>query len=131
MELTTIVCIAIIKTITILMIVMAFVISIIEMRTLPKKKYLAEITAVLYILLLTLISMSTEVRDILVCVMSLTLHAVLIYALGIKSKVTNNNAKDVDDATEIIESYSVIMLIADSSIAVLLGMLTAFQSIVK
>ena len=35
------------------------------------------------------------------------------------------------DATEIIESYSVIMLIADSSIAVLLGMLTAFQSIVK
>ena len=131
MELTTIVCIAIIKTITILMIVMTFVISIIEMRTLPKKKYLAEITAVLYILLLTLISMSTEVRDILVCVMSLTLHAVFIYALGIKSKVTNNNAKDVDDATEIIESYSVIMLIADSSIAVLLGMLTVFQSIVK
>lgn len=131
MELTAIVCIAIIKTITILMIVMTFVISIIEMRTLPKKKYLAEITAVLYILLLTLISMSTEVRDILVCVMSLTLHAVFIYALGIKSKVTNNNAKDVDDATEIIESYSVIMLIADSSIAVLLGMLTVFQSIVK
>jgi len=131
MELTAIVCIAIIKTITMLMIVMAFVISIIEMRTLPKKKYLAETTAVLYILLLTLISMSTEVRDILVCVMSLTLHAVLIYALGIKSKVTNNNAKDVDDATEIIESYSVIMLIADSSIAVLLGMLTVFQSIVK
>ena len=131
MELATIVCVAIIKTITILMIVMAFVISIIEMRTLPKKKYLAEITAVLYILLLTLISMSTEVRDILVCVMSLTLHAVFIYALGIKSKVTNNNAKDVDDATEIIESYSVIILIADSSIAVLLGILTVFQSIVK
>jgi len=131
MELTAIVCIAIIKTITILMIVMAFVISIIEMRTLPKKKYLAEITAVLYILLLALISMSTEVRDILTCVMSLTLHAVLIYALGIKSKVIDNNAKDIDDATEIIESYSVIMLIADSSIAVLLGMLTVFQSIVK
>lgn len=131
MELTAIVCIAIIKIITILMIVMTFVISIIEMRTLPKKKYLAEITAVLYILLLTLISMSTEVRDILVCVMSLTLHAVFIYALGIKSRTTNNNAKDVDDATEIIESYSVIMLIADSSIAVLLGMLIVFQSIVK
>lgn len=131
MELATIVCVAIIKTITIFMIVMAFVISIIEMRTLPKKKYLAEITAVLYILLLALISMSTEVKDILACVMSLTLHAVLIYALGIKSRTTNNNAKDVDDATEIIESYSVIMLIADSSIAVLLGMLTAFQSIVK
>lgn len=131
MELAAIVCVAVIKTITMLMIVMTFVISIIEMRTLPKKKYLAEITAVLYILLLTLISMSTEVRDILTCVMSLTLHAVFIYALGIKSKVTNNNAKDVDDATEIIESYSVIMLIADSSIAVLLGMLTVFQSIVK
>ena len=131
MKLTAIVCIAIIKTITILMIVMTFVISIIEMRTLPKKKYLAKITAVLYILLLALISMSTEVRDILACVMSLTLHAVLIYALGIKSKTTNNNAKDVDDTTEIIESYSVIMLIANSSIAVLLGMLTVFQSIVK
>ena len=131
MELTAIVCIAIIKIITILMIAMAFVISIIEMRTLPKKKYLAKITAVLYILLLALISMSTEVRDILACVMSLTLHAVLIYALGIKSKTTNNNAKDVDDTTEIIESYSVIMLIANSSIAVLLGMLTVFQSIVK
>jgi hypothetical protein len=131
MKLTAIVCIAIIKTITILMIAMAFVISIIEMRTLPKKKYLAKITAVLYILLLALISMSTEVRDILACVMSLTLHAVLIYALGIKSKTTNNNAKDVDDTTEIIESYSVIMLIANSSIAVLLGMLTVFQSIVK
>lgn len=131
MELTAIVCVAIIKTITILMIVMAFVISIIEMRTLPKKKYLAKITAVLYILLLALISMSTEVRDILACVMSLTLHAVLIYTLGIKSRTTNNNTKDVDDATEIIESYSVIMLIADSSIAVLLGMLTVFQSIIK
>ena len=131
MKLTAIVCIAIIKTITILMIAMAFVISIIEMRTLPKKKYLAKITAVLYILLLALISMSTEVRDILACVMTLTVHAVLIYALGIKSKTTNNNAKDVDDTTEIIESYSVIMLIANSSIAVLLGMLTVFQSIVK
>ena len=75
--------------------------------------------------------MSTEVRDILACVMSLTLHAVLIYTLGIKSKVIDNNAKDIDDATEIIESYSVIVLIADSSIAVLLGMLTVFQSIVK
>ena len=42
MELATIVCVAIIKTITILMIVMAFAISIIEMRTLPKKEILSQ-----------------------------------------------------------------------------------------
>lgn len=127
MELVVEISIILIKVIITLMIAAAFIVSVVEIQTLPEKKYLAKVTIIVHLLLLVMINMSKDSRDVLQCVLFLAVHVIFIYVLGIRNKTTN----DMDDTAEMISNYSRLMIITDNGICVFLLLFSALLSVAK
>lgn len=127
MELVVEISIILIKVIITLMVAAAFIVSVVEIQTLPEKKYLAKVTIIVHLLLLVMINMSKDSRDVLQCVLFLAVHVIFIYVLGIRNKTTN----DMDDTAEMISNYSRLMIITDNGICVFLLLFSALLSVAK
>lgn len=127
MELVVKISIILIKVIIALMVAAAFIASVVEIQTLPEKKYLAKVTIIVHLLLLVMINMSKDSRDVLQCVLFLAVHVIFIYVLGIRNKTTN----DMDDTAEMISNYSRLMIITDNGIFVFLLLFSALLSVAK
>lgn len=125
MELVVKISIILIKVIIALMVAAAFIASVVEIQTLPEKKYLAKVTIIVYLLLLVMINMSKDSRDVLQCVLFLVSHAIFIYVLGMKNKIANANT------AEMISNYSRLMIITDNGIFVFLLLFSALLSVAK
>ena len=125
MELVVKISIILIKVIIALMVAAAFIASVVEIQTLPEKKYLAKVTIIVHLLLLVMINMSKDSRDVLQCVLFLVSHAIFIYVLGMKNKVANANT------AEMISNYSRLMIITDNGIFVFLLLFSALLSVAK
>jgi hypothetical protein len=124
-ELVVKISIILIKVIIALMVAAAFIASVVEIQTLPEKKYLAKVTIIVHLLLLVMINMSKDSRDVLQCVLFLVSHAIFIYVLGMKNKVANANT------AEMISNYSRLMIITDNGIFVFLLLFSALLSVAK
>ena len=125
MELVVKISIILIKVIITLMVAVAFIASVVEIQTLPEKKYLAKVTIIVHLLLLVMINMSKDSRDVLQCVLFLVSHAIFIYVLGMKNKIANANT------AEMISNYSRLMIITDNGIFVFLLLFSALLSVAK
>lgn len=125
MELVVKISIILIKVIIALMVAAAFIASVVEIQTLPEKKYLAKVTIIVHLLLLVMINMSKDSRDVLQCVLFLVSHAIFIYVLGMKNKIVNANT------AEMISNYSRLMIITDNGIFVFLLLFSALLSVAK
>lgn len=125
MELVVKISIILIKVIIALMVAAAFIASVVEIQTLPEKKYLAKVTIIVHLLLLVMINMSKDSRDVLQCVLFLAVHVLFIYVLGIKNKIANANT------AEMISNYSRLMIITDNGIFVFLLLFSALLSVAK
>lgn len=125
MELVVKISIILIKVIIALMVAAAFIASVVEIQTLPEKKYLAKVTIIVHLLLLVMINMSKDSRDVLQCVLFLVSHAIFIYVLGMKNKIANVNT------AEMISNYSRLMIITDNDIFVFLLLFSALLSVAK
>lgn len=125
MELVIKISIILIKVIIALMVAAAFIASVVEIQTLPEKKYLAKVTIIVHLLLLVMINMSKDSRDVLQCVLFLVSHAIFIYVLGMKNKIANANT------AEMISNYSRLMIITDNGIFVFLLLFSALLSVAK
>lgn len=125
MELVVKISIILIKVIIALMVAAAFIASVVEIQTLPEKKYLAKVTIIVHLLLLVMINMSKDSRDVLQCVLFLVSHAIFIYVLGMKNKIANANT------AEMISNYSRLMIITDNGIFVFLLLFSALLSMAK
>lgn len=125
MELVVKISIILIKVIIALMVAAAFIASVVEIQTLPEKKYLAKVTIIVHLLLLVMINMSKDSRDVLQCVLFLASHAIFIYVLGMKNKTANANT------AEMISNYSRLMIITDNGIFVFLLLFSALLSVAK
>lgn len=125
MELVVKISIILIKVIIALMVVAAFIASVVEIQTLPEKKYLAKATIIVHLLLLVMINMSKDSRDVLQCVLFLVSHVIFIYVLGMKNKIANANT------AEMISNYSRLMIITDNGIFVFLLLFSALLSVAK
>lgn len=125
MELVVKISIILIKVIIALMVAAAFIASVVEIQTLPEKKYLAKITIIVHLLLLVIINMSKDSRDVLQCILFLASHAIFIYVLGMKNKTANANT------AEMISNYSRLMIITDNGIFVFLLLFSALLSVAK
>lgn len=125
MELVVKISIILIKVIIALMVAAAFIASVVEIQTLPEKKYLAKVTIIVHLLLLVMINMSKDSRDVLQCVLFLVSHAIFIYVLGMKNKIANANT------AEMISNYSRLMIITDNGIFVFLLLFSALLSVAK
>ena len=125
MELVVEISIILIKVIITLMVAAAFIVSVVEIQTLPEKKYLAKVTIIVHLLLLVMINMSKDSRDVLQCVLFLAVHVLFIYVLGIKNKIANANT------AEMISNYSRLMIITDNGIFVFLLLFSALLSVAK
>jgi hypothetical protein len=117
--------IILIKVIIALMVAAAFIASVVEIQTLPEKKYLAKVTIIVHLLLLVMINMSKDSRDVLQCILFLASHAIFIYVLGMKNKIANANT------AEMISNYSRLMIITDNGIFVFLLLFSALLSVAK
>jgi len=124
-ELVVKISIILIKVIIALMVAAAFIASVVEIQTLPEKKYLAKITIIVHLLLLVIINMSKDSRDVLQCILFLASHAIFIYVLGMKNKTANANT------AEMISNYSRLMIITDNGIFVFLLLFSALLSVAK
>lgn len=127
MELVVEISIILIKVIVVLMVAAAFIVSVVEIQTLPEKKYLTKVTIIVHLLLLVMINMSKDSRDVLQCVLFLAVHVIFIYVLDIRNKTTN----DMDDTAEMISNYSRLMIITDNGICVFLLLFSALLSVAK
>lgn len=125
MELVVKISIILIKVIIALMVAAAFIASVVEIQTLSEKKYLAKVTIIVHLLLLVMINMSKDSRDVLQCVLFLAVHVLFIYVLGIKNKIANANT------AEMISNYSRLMIITDNGIFVFLLLFSALLSVAK
>lgn len=125
MELVVKISIILIKVIIALMVAAAFIASVVEIQTLPEKKYLAKVTIIVHLLLLVMINISKDSRDVLQCVLFLVSHAIFIYVLGMKNKIANANT------AEMISNYSRLMIITDNGIFVFLLLFSALLSVAK
>ncbi len=125
MELVVKISIILIKVIIALMVAAAFIASVVEIQTLPEKKYLAKVTIIVHLLLLVMINMSKDSRDVLQCVLFLVSHAIFIYVLGMKNRTANANT------AEMISNYSRLMIITDNGIFVFLLLFSALLSVAK
>ena len=125
MELVVKISIILIKVIITLMVAAAFIASVVEIQTLPEKKYLAKVTIIVHLLLLAMINMSKDSRGVLQCVLFLAVHVLFIYVLGIKNKIANANT------AEMISNYSRLMIITDNGIFVFLLLFSALLSVAK
>lgn len=125
MELVVKISIILIKVIITLMVAAAFIASVVEIQTLPEKKYLAKVTIIVHLLLLVMINMSKDSRDVLQCILFLASHAIFIYVLGMKNKTANANT------AEMISNYSRLMIITDNGIFVFLLLFSALLSVAK
>lgn len=125
MELVVKISIILIKVIIALMVVAAFIASVVEIQTLPEKKYLAKVTIIVHLLLLVMINMSKDSRDVLQCVLFLAVHVIFIYVLGMKNRTANANT------AEMISNYSRLMIITDNGIFVFLLLFSALLSVAK
>ena len=125
MELVVKISIILIKVIIALTVAAAFIASVVEIQTLPEKKYLAKVTIIVHLLLLVMINMSKDSRDVLQCVLFLVSHAIFIYVLGMKNKIANANT------AEMISNYSRLMIITDNGIFVFLLLFSALLSVAK
>lgn len=125
MELVVKISIILIKVIIALMVAAAFIASVVEIQTLPEKKYLAKVTIIVHLLLLVMINMSKDSRDVLQCVLFLVSHTIFIYVLGMKNKIANANT------AEMISNYSRLMIITDNGIFVFLLLFSALLSVAK
>lgn len=125
MELVVKISIILIKVIIALMVAAASIASVVEIQTLPEKKYLAKVTIIVHLLLLVMINMSKDSRDVLQCVLFLAVHVIFIYVLGIKNKTANANT------AEMISNYSRLMIITDNGIFVFLLLFSALLSVAK
>lgn len=125
MELVVKISIILIKVIITLMVAAAFIASVVEIQTLPEKKYLAKVTIIVHLLLLVMINMSKDSRDVLQCILFLASHAIFIYVLGMKNKIANANT------AEMISNYSRLMIITDNGIFVFLLLFSALLSVAK
>lgn len=125
MELVVKISIILIKVIIALMVAAAFIASVVEIQTLPEKKYLAKVTIIVHLLLLVMINMSKDSRDVLQCVLFLASHAIFIYVLGMKNKTANANT------AEMISNYSRLMIITDNGIFVFLLLFSVLLSVAK
>ena len=125
MELVVKISIILIKVIIALMVAAAFIASVVEIQTLPEKKYLAKVTIIVHLLLLVMINMSKDSRDVLQCVLFLVSHAIFIYVLGMKNKIANANT------AEMISNYSRLMIVTDNGIFVFLLLFSALLSVAK
>ena len=125
MELVVKISIILIKVIIALMVAAAFIASVVEIQTLPEKKYLAKVTIIVHLLLLVMINMSKDSRDVLQCVLFLASHTIFIYVLGMKNKTANVNT------AEMISNYSRLMIITDNGIFVFLLLFSALLSVAK
>jgi len=124
-ELVVKISIILIKVIIALMVAAASIASVVEIQTLPEKKYLAKVTIIVHLLLLVMINMSKDSRDVLQCVLFLAVHVIFIYVLGIKNKTANANT------AEMISNYSRLMIITDNGIFVFLLLFSALLSVAK
>jgi hypothetical protein len=124
-ELVVKISIILIKVIIALMVAAAFIASVVEIQTLPEKKYLAKVTIIVHLLLLVMINMSKDSRDVLQCVLFLASHTIFIYVLGMKNKTANVNT------AEMISNYSRLMIITDNGIFVFLLLFSALLSVAK
>lgn len=125
MELVVKISIILIKVIIALMVAAAFIASVVEIQTLPEKKYLAKVTIIVHLLLLVMINMSKDSRDVLQCVLFLAVHVIFIYVLGMKNRTANANT------AEMISNYSRLMIITDNGICVFLLLFSALLSVAK
>lgn len=125
MELVVKISIILIKVIIALMVAAAFIASVVEIQTLPEKKYLAKVTIIVHLLLLVMINMSKGSRDVLQCVLFLAVHVIFIYVLGMKNRTANANT------AEMISNYSRLMIITDNGIFVFLLLFSALLSVAK
>lgn len=125
MEVVVKISIILIKVIIALMVAAAFIASVVEIQTLPEKKYLAKVTIIVHLLLLVMINMSKDSRDVLQCILFLASHAIFIYVLGMKNKIANANT------AEMISNYSRLMIITDNGIFVFLLLFSALLSVAK
>lgn len=125
MELVVKISIVLIKVIIALMVAAAFIASVVEIQTLPEKKYLAKVTIIVHLLLLVMINMSKDSRDVLQCVLFLAVHVIFIYVLGMKNRTANANT------AEMISNYSRLMIITDNGIFVFLLLFSALLSVAK
>ncbi len=125
MELVVKISIILIKVIIALMVAAAFIASVVEIQTLPEKKYLAKVTIIVHLLLLVMINMSKDSRDVLQCVLFLAVHVIFIYVLGMKNRTANANT------AEMISNYSRLMIITDNGIFVFLLLFSALLSVAK
>ena len=125
MELVVKISIILIKVIIALMVAAAFIASVVEIQTLPEKKYLAKVTIIVHLLLRVMINMSKDSRDVLQCILFLASHTIFIYVLGMKNKTANVNT------AEIISNYSRLMIITDNGIFVFLLLFSALLSVAK
>ena len=125
MELVVKISIILIKVIIVLMVAAAFIASVVEIQTLPEKKYLAKVTIIVHLLLLVMINMSKDSRDVLQCVLFLAVHVIFIYVLGMKNRTANANT------AEMISNYSRLMIITDNGIFVFLLLFSALLSVAK
>ena len=125
MELVVKISIILIKVIIALMVAAAFIASVVEIQTLPEKKYLAKVTIIVHLLLLVMINMSKDSRDVLQCVLFLAVHVIFIYVLGMKNRTANANT------AEMISNYSRLMIITDNGIFVFLLLFSALLSAAK
>jgi len=124
-ELVVKISIILIKVIIALMVAAAFIVSVVEIQTLPEKKYLAKVTIIVHLLLLVMINMSKDSRDVLQCVLFLVVHVIFIYVLGMKNRTANANT------AEMISNYSRLMIITDNGIFVFLLLFSALLSVAK
>lgn len=125
MELVVKISIILIKVIIALMVAAAFIASVVKIQTLPEKKYLAKVTIIVHLLLLVMINMSKDSRDVLQCVLFLAVHVIFIYVLGMKNRTANANT------AEMISNYSRLMIITDNGIFVFLLLFSALLSVAK
>ncbi len=125
MELVVKISIILIKVIIALMVAAAFIAFVVEIQTLPEKKYLAKVTIIVHLLLLVMINMSKDSRDVLQCVLFLAVHVIFIYVLGMKNRTANANT------AEMISNYSRLMIITDNGIFVFLLLFSALLSVAK
>lgn len=125
MEVVVKISIILIKVIIALMVAAAFIASVVEIQTLPEKKYLAKVTIIVHLLLLVMINMSKDSRDVLQCILFLASHAIFIYVLGMKNKIANANT------AEMISNYSRLMIITNNGIFVFLLLFSALLSVAK
>ena len=125
MEVVVKISIILIKVIIALMVAAAFIASVVEIQTLPEKKYLAKVTIIVHLLLLVMINMSKDSRDVLQCILFLASHAIFIYVLGMKNKIANANT------AEMISNYSRLMIITDNGIFVFLLLFSALLGVAK